>query len=64
MANCAFPDLEGKAGEQLSLDCFLGLIETPAIAWAVHQRHPKNSDEAVMYTRDTETHFITDVRNN
>ena len=53
----AFPDLEDKAREQLSLDRFLGLIEKPTIALAVRQRHPKNLDEAVMYTLEVETHL-------
>ena len=53
----AFPDLEDKAREQLSLDRFLGLIEKPTIALTVRQRHPKNLDEAVMYTLEVETHL-------
>jgi len=57
IADCAFPDLEDKAREQLSLDRFLGLIDTPTIVLAVCQKHPKNLDEAVMSTLETETHL-------
>ena len=57
IADHAYPDLDDKAREQLSLDRFLGLIEKSAIALAVRQRNPKNLDKAVMFTLEVETHL-------
>ena len=58
LADRAFPDLEEKAREQLSLDRFLSLIDKPTIALAVRQRHPKDLNEAVAYTLEAETHLL------
>ena len=57
LADRAFPDLEDKAREQLSLNRFLSLIDKPTIALAVHQRHPKDLNEVVAYTLEAETHL-------
>lgn len=57
LADRAFPDLEDKAREQLSLNRFLSLIANPTVALAVRQRHPKDLNEAVTYTLEAETYL-------
>jgi len=57
LADRAFPDLDDKAREQLSLSRFLGLIDKPTIALSVRQRRPNNLNEAVTYTLEAETHL-------
>ena len=57
LADRAFPDLDDKAREQLSLSRFLSLIDKPTIALSVRQRRPKNLNEAATYTLEAETHL-------
>ena len=47
LADKGFLELDNRAKEQLSLDRFLSLIEDPDAALAVHQRRPKDLNEAV-----------------
>ena len=59
LADKAFPELEDKAREQLSLDRYLSMLEKPDIALAVRQKRPKSIDEAVSYTLEIETYVST-----
>ena len=59
LADKAFPDLEDKAKEQLSLDRFLTLLDKPALALSVKQKRPRNIDEAVSYTLEIELYMMT-----
>jgi len=59
LADKAFPDLEDKAKEQLSLDRFLTLLDKPELALAVKQKRPKDIDEAVAYTLEMESYLMT-----
>ena len=59
LADKAFPELENKAREQLSLDRYLSMLEKPEIALAVRQKRPKSIDEAVSYTLEIETYVST-----
>jgi len=56
LADKAFPELENKAREQLSLDRYLSMLEKPEIALAVRQKRPKSIDEAFSYTLEIETY--------
>ena len=58
LADKAFPDLEDKAKEQLSLDRYLCQLDRPELALAVRQSRPKTVDDAVAYTLETES-FLT-----
>ena len=49
LADKAFPELDDKAKELLSLQRYLSELDNPKIAFAVRQRQPKTLDEAVMW---------------
>ena len=57
LADKAFPDLEDKAKEQLSLDRYLHQLDRPELALAVRQSRPKTIDDAVAYTLETESYL-------
>jgi len=59
LADKAFPELEDKAKEQLSLDRYLALLDKPEVALAVRQKHPKTVDEAVSSTLEIESYMLT-----
>lgn len=59
LADKAFPDLEDKAKEQLSLDRFLASLDKPELALAVKQKRPKNIDEAVAFTLEMDSYMRT-----
>ena len=59
LADKAFPDLEDRAKEQLSLDRYLTLLDKPELALAVKQKRPKDIDEAVSYTLEIESYMMT-----
>ena len=59
LADRAFPDLQDKAKEQLSLDRYLASLDKPELALAVKQKRPKNIDEAVAYTLEMESYMRT-----
>lgn len=59
LADKAFPDLDEKAREQLSLDRYLSLLDKPDVALGVRQRRPKNVDEAVSCTLEIESYMQT-----
>ena len=50
LADKAFPELDDKAKELLSLERYLGELDNPQIAFTVWQKQPKTLDEAVMCT--------------
>lgn len=54
LAERAFPDLDERAKEKLSLDRFLGLLDRPEIALAVRQKKPQCLDDAVAGTLEIE----------
>ena len=54
LADKAFPDLDDRAREQLSLDRYLTLLDKPEIALAVRQWRPRSVDEAVSCTLEIE----------
>ena len=58
-ADRAFPELEDKARDQLSLDRYLSMLEKSEIALAVWQKRPKSIDEGVSYTLEIETYVST-----
>ena len=57
LADKAFPDLDDKGREQLSLDRYLTLLDKPDVALAVRQRRPKSVDEAVSCTLEIESYM-------
>ena len=59
LADKAFPDLDDRAREQLSLDRYLTLLDKPEIALAVRQRRPRSVDEAVSCTLEIESYMRT-----
>jgi len=59
VADKAFPHLQDKAKEQLSLDRFLVSLDKPELALAVKQKRPKSIDEAVTYTLEMESYMMT-----
>jgi len=59
LADKAFPDLQDKAKEQLTLDRFLATLDKPELALAVKQKRPRNVDEAVAYTLEMESYMMT-----
>ena len=54
----AFPDLDERAKEKLSLDRFLGLLYRSDIAFAVRQKKPKCLDDAVAATLEIESILV------
>ena len=61
LADKAFPELDDKAKELLSLERYLGELDNPQIAFTVRQKQPKTLDEAVMCTLETEI-YLRDSR--
>ena len=53
----AYPDLEEKARECLTLNHYLGQIDNPQIAFSVRQRQPKTLMEAVSGTIEMESYL-------
>ena len=59
LADKAFPELDEKAREQLSLDRYLTLLDKPDVVLGVRQRRPKSVDEAVSCTLEIESYMRT-----
>ena len=55
MAEQAFPDLNKRVKEKLSVDRFLSLLDRSEVALAVHQKKPKFLDDAVAATLEIES---------
>ena len=53
----AYPDLENKARECLTLNHYLGQIENPQVAFSVRQRQPTSLVEAVSATIEMESYL-------
>ena len=54
----AFPDLDGRSQEQLTLTHYLNRLNNPQVAFAVKQQKPKKLDEAVRATLEVESYLI------
>ena len=50
LSDRAYPDLEDKARERLTLNQFLSQIDNPQVAFGVKQKQPNNVDDAVAAT--------------
>ena len=59
LADKAFPDLDEKEREQLSLDQYLTLLDKPDVALGVRLWRPKSVDEAVSCTLEMESYMQT-----
>ena len=57
----AFPDLDRRSQEQLTLTHYLSRLSNPQIAFAVKQQKPKKLDEAVRATLEVESCLIKPV---
>lgn len=59
LADKAFPELEDKAKDQLSLDRFLSLLDSehPELSLAVRKDHPKKLEDAVATTLEVEAYL-------
>ena len=55
LAERAFPELDERAKEKLSVDCFLSLLDRSDVALAVHQNKPKCLDDTVVATLEIES---------
>ena len=55
LAERAFPELDERAKEKLSVDRFLSLLDHSDVALAVHQKKPKCLDDAVTATLEIES---------
>ena len=54
----AFPDLDGRSQEQLTLTHYLNRLNNPQVAFAVKQQKPRKLDEAVWATLEVESYLI------
>ena len=54
-ADCAFPELDDKAKDRITLVRFLGSIDDPTVALSIRQRRPKTLNEASLHTLEIET---------
>ena len=59
LADKAFPELDEKARQQLSLNRYLTLLDKPDVALGVRQRRPKSVDEAVSCMLEIESYMRT-----
>ena len=57
LADKAFPDLEDKAREYMSLTQFMGQLENPQVAFSVRQKRPTTLIEAVSATIEMESYL-------
>ena len=64
LADKAFPDLDDRAREQLSLDRYFTLLDKLEIALAVRQRRPRSVDETVSCTLEIESYMCTFTNHN
>jgi len=55
LAERAFPNLDKRAKEKLSVDRFLSLLDRSKVALAVRQKKPKLLDDAVVVTLEIES---------
>ena len=55
LAERAFPELDERAKEKLSVDHYLSLLDLSEVALAVHQKKPKLLDDAVAATLEIES---------
>ena len=57
LSDRAYPDLEDKAKERLSLNQYLSQIEDSQVAFGVKQKRPSNVEEAVAATIELESYL-------
>lgn len=57
LADKAFPELQDKAKDQLSLDRFLSLLDHPELSLAVRKDRPKTLEDAVATTLEVEAYL-------
>ena len=57
LADKAFPDLEDKAREYMSLTQFMGQLENPQVAFSVRQKRPTTLIEAISATIEMESYL-------
>jgi len=58
----AFPTLQAEAKETLALNQYLSQIHNQQLVVGVKQRHPKNLVEAVSFTIEMESYFLTPAK--
>ena len=57
LADKAFPELNDQAKGQLTLDCFLSLLDNPKVAFAVRQQRPNTLENTVTCTLEIKTYL-------
>ena len=58
LADRAYPELQEKSREYITLNCYLEQLRDPCIAFEVRQRHPKTVSEAVTATLELESYLL------
>ena len=59
MTDKAFPELEDKARERLTLNSYLNQLDHPQVAFGVKQRQQDALDKAVTATLEMESYIMT-----
>eukprot|EP00731_Ephydatia_muelleri_P000931 Em0001g931a len=60
--NKAFPAIDEKAKDLLSLERYLSELDNPKVAFAVRQRQPKTLDDAVSCTMEMESYLHQETK--
>ena len=58
----AFPAIDEKAKDLLSLERYLSELDNPKVAFAVRQRQPKTLDNAVSCTMEIESYLHQETK--
>eukprot|EP00731_Ephydatia_muelleri_P004957 Em0002g1133a len=62
LADKAFPGIDEKAKDLLSLERYLSELDNPKVAFAVRQRQPKTLDDAVSCTMEMESYLHQETK--
>ena len=62
LSDKAYPDLEDKAKERLSLNQYLLQIEDPQVAFGVKQKRPSTVEDAVAATIELESYLSSSIK--
>ncbi len=62
LADKAFPGIDEKAKDLLSLERYFSELDNPKVAFAVRQRQPKTLDEAVSCTMEMESYLHQETK--
>ncbi|KAL5515842.1 hypothetical protein EMCRGX_G001074 [Ephydatia muelleri] len=62
LADKAFPAIDEKAKDLLSLERYLSELDNPKVAFAVRQRQPKTLDDAVSCTMEMESYLHQETK--